>query len=211
MNVVMQAQEHRIEEVEVRIRAAFEAGEFECAATAAIEGYGPELFGFLANLLQDAEGASEAFSQACEDLWAGIRGFQWRCQFRTWAFAVTRRAYQRYLGRERRWKYRRLSSVSEPQVLAARVRTATSPYLRTEVKTRMVELRAQLPVPEQTLLILRVDRNLAWKDVARVMAGLEEDLDEQTLVRTAANCRKQFERAKERLRRLATEEGLLDG
>jgi len=210
MNDMMQPRDQRIEEVESRIRLAYEAGNFEGAATEAIQGYGPEILGFLANLLQDHEEASEAFAHACEDMWAGIEGFQWRCRFRTWVFAVARRAYQRYLSRERRWRYRRLSEVTEPQVLANKVRTATSPYLRTENKTRLSELRCQLSEPEQTLLILRVDRNLPWKDLARVMSGPDRNLDETTLVRHSATYRKQFERAKARLRRLATEAGLLD-
>ena len=199
-----------IEELESRVQAAFEAGDYDGAASQAIEGYGPELMGFLANLLQDHEQASEVFSQACEDMWVGIRSFQWRSRFRTWAFAVTRRAYQRFLSRERRWGYRQLSAVTEPHVLADKVRTATFPYLRTDVKSRVTALRQQLSTAEQTLLILRVDRNLSWKDVAQIMAGPEAGLEDAEVMRLAAGHRKQFERAKQRLRALAEAAGLLD-
>lgn len=200
----------RIEELESRVQAAFEANDFDGAVTQAIEGYGPELLGFLANLLQDQASASEVFSQACEDMWVGIRSFQWRSRFRTWAFAVTRRACQRFLSRERRWGYRRLSAVTEPHVLADKVRTATFPYLRTEVKSHVMQLRQRLSAAEQTLLILRVDRNLSWKDVAQVLAGPEQELEEAEVTRLAASHRKRFERAKLRLRELAAESGLLD-
>ncbi len=199
-----------IEELESRIRAAFDAEDYQRAVSQAIEGYGPELLGFLVNLLQDHGRASEAFSQACEDMLVGIRTFQWRSQFRTWAFAVTRRAYQRVLRRERRWDFRQLSEVTEPHVLADKVRTATFPYLRTDVKSGLSLLREQLTPTEQTLLILRVDRKLSWRDVALVMADPEGELDDSDLTRLAASCRKQFERTKQRLRTLAEDSGLLD-
>ncbi len=198
------------DQLESRIRCAFEAQDFDGAVREAIEGYGPELLGFLANLLQDHAKASEVFSQTCEDMWAGIRTFQWRSRFRTWAFAVSRRAYQRFLSKERRWDYRGLSAVSEPRVLADKVRTATSPYLRTEVKSQVTELRQQLAPRDQTLLILRVDRNLSWNAVAQIMAGPEQELRGDELTRLAATHRKQFERAKQRLRDLVEAAGLLD-
>jgi serine phosphatase RsbU (regulator of sigma subunit) len=37
-------------------------------------------------------------------------------------------------------------------------RSSTAPYLRTEVKTRMRVLRERLPVDDQTLLVLRIDK-----------------------------------------------------
>ena len=47
-----------------------------------------------------------------------------------------------------------------------------------------------------TLLVLRVDRRMSWRDIARVMADApDEDLD-----KFAATLRKRFERVKERLR-----------
>lgn len=198
------------EELENRIRTAFEAEDYERAVSEAIVGYGPELLGFLVNLLQDHERASEVFSQTCEDMWVGIRTFQWRSRFRTWAFAVTRRAYQRFLSRERRWNHRRLSDATEPQVLADKVRTATFPYLRTDVKSCVTALRQQLSPTEQTLLILRVDRNLPWKEVAQVMTDPENELDESALKCLAGRLRKRFERVKQRLRIEAEATGLLD-
>ena len=100
--------------------------------------------------------------------------------------------------------------MTEPHVLADKVRTATFPYLRTDVKSRVTALRQQLSTAEQTLLILRVDRNLSWKDVAQIMAGPEAGLEDAEVMRLAAGHRKQFERAKQRLRALAEAAGLLD-
>ncbi|MFW5740517.1 MAG: hypothetical protein ACOC1F_09140 [Myxococcota bacterium] len=36
--------------------------------------------------------------------------------------------------------------------------------MKTEVKDRMRQLRAQLPVDDQSLLVLRVDKGLSWNE-----------------------------------------------
>lgn len=64
-------------------------------------------------------------------------------------------------------------------------------------------MRARLDPDEQTLLILRVDRNLSWKDVAAVMSEPGHELD-------AAAVRKRFARLKAKLHRMARREGLRD-
>jgi RNA polymerase sigma-70 factor (ECF subfamily) len=81
--------------------------------------------------------------------------------------------------------------------LAAQVRSATAVHLRTETKTAVQKLRDELAPDEQTLLILRIDRDLGWREVAEVMGEQE------------ATIRKRFERVKDRLRTLAQARGLL--
>lgn len=50
------------------------------------------------------------------------------------------------------------------------------------------------------LLVLRVDKDLAWNELARVMHPEEaEPLDEEGLKREAARLRKRFQHVKERL------------
>jgi hypothetical protein len=50
------------------------------------------------------------------------------------------------------------------------------------------------------LLILRVDRDLDWRDIAHIFLGAEAR--DAELARHAAVLRKRFERAKQRLRAL---------
>jgi len=50
---------------------------------------------------------------------------------------------------------------------------------------------------------MRLDRNLAWREVAMVLAAEGEPVDEVAL-------RKRFERLKTKLTELAREEGLLE-
>jgi DNA-directed RNA polymerase specialized sigma24 family protein len=98
----------------------------------------------------------------------------------------------------------RTVSLSEAPVsaVAAEVRESTSGYLRTEVKQRVRRLREQLDPDDQALLVLRVDKDLGWRDIAIVLAG--PDVGEAELARHAARLRKRFERVKAQLRTLAS-------
>jgi RNA polymerase sigma-70 factor (ECF subfamily) len=62
------------------------------------------------------------------------------------------------------------------------------------------------------LLVLRIDRQLAWNDLARVLAetGGEAPLSDAAVAKEAARLRKQFQVLKEKLRGMAKKEGLLD-
>ena len=72
-----------------------------------------------------------------------------------------------------------------------------------QVEDVYARIRRQLPEDDQTLLVLRVDRNLPWRDIALVLLG--GDAGDDALTRKAAALRKQFERVKDELRRLAAE------
>jgi RNA polymerase sigma-70 factor, ECF subfamily len=69
---------------------------------------------------------------------------------------------------------------------------------------RLASLRASLKPEDQTLLILRVDKGLSWKEIANVFAEAGDAPPDP------AALRKRFERLKERLLRLAKKEGVLD-
>ena len=194
------------QDLEASIRTFREAGEHEAALEAAIRGYGAELLGFLAGVLQSVDDARDVFSDACEDLWRGLPGFRAQASFRTWAYVVTRNALHRYLRarRQRHWTARTIPAAID------RARTATPIYLQTAVKQRVLQLRAQLSEEERELLVLRVDRAMSWTDLALILADPHEVPTGDSLGRMAAAHRKRFERVKERLRELARREGLLD-
>jgi hypothetical protein len=74
----------------------------------------------------------------------------------------------------------------------------------------MLELREQLPLEDQTLLILRVDRQLPWRELALVMHDGDAPAPEaDQLEIVAARLRKRFQAVKDKLRKLAIAEGLL--
>jgi hypothetical protein len=63
-------------------------------------------------------------------------------------------------------------------------------------------------VEDQLLLILRIDRDMAWRDIAVAMSG-DVNLGDEALLQESARLRKSFERAKADLKRIAKEHGLL--
>ena len=93
--------------------------------------------------------------------------------------------------------------------IADKIRTSTAAYLRTTYKQTIRNIRKQLPVEDQMLLILRVDRDLPWLDIAIVMEGEDISTDEAALLKAKTRLRKRFERVKEKLREMAKKEGLL--
>jgi RNA polymerase sigma-70 factor (ECF subfamily) len=196
---------------ELRIRAALEQGAFEPAATLIFERYGEEILTFLAARLRSPTAAQEAFSMFAEDLWQGLPGFGMRCSARTWAYAIARNASARYAAspHNRPVNNMALSQNSALSMLVDRVRSATHIYQRTDVKSRMRELRDRLDQDDQMLLVLRVDRNMPWRDLAIAMSGNIE-LDRTALDREAARLRKAFERLKAELRKMAEAEGIIE-
>lgn len=178
------------------------------AATLAIESYGAELLRFVSAILHDEAAASDVFGQVCEDIWCGLPEMRWQSTFRTWSYAVARNACHRHLRSPRVRRAVPLSEAREVEQLAATVRTRTLPFLRTEVKDAFTRLRESLSTEEQSLLTLRIDRELDWEDVAQVLS--EQPLNAAELKRAAATYRKRFERLTDKLRSLAQESGLLD-
>ncbi|MBL4686263.1 MAG: sigma-70 family RNA polymerase sigma factor [Nannocystaceae bacterium] len=199
------------EALELEIREACDDARLREAATHAIKGYGPEILGYLAAMTRSESDAAEVFSTFCEDLWRGLPGFRWASSFRTWSYALARHALSRY-GRDPSRRPARnlaLSEADEVFELAERVRSTTMVHLRTAVKNEFAVLREKLEPDDRTLLVLRVDRRMAWSEIARVMWEEDGEPDSDGLKRNAAALRKRFERAKERLRRLAKEANLL--
>lgn len=189
------------EVLEREISAHLGTGDLEGAATTAVRGYGPQILGYLVAVMRDDEAAYEVFSQFSEDLWKGLASFRGDASFRTWAYRIAWNAAKRY----RRDAYRRRGRpflTGELSKIADEIRSSTALYRKTSVKDRVSILRESLAPQDQTLLILRVDRGLSWREVAEVMSEPEDPVDEAAL-------RKRFERLKGKLRKLAEEQGLL--
>ena len=146
-----------------------------------------------------------------EDVWTGLESFRWQCTLRTWVYVLARSALARtlrspHLRGERR---ERLSRVSRMSALADQIRSETAPWKRTEVKDAIRALREQLSDEERELLALRIDRKMSWDDIARVFGGWTDEIDSSTLKRTSAKLRQQYRRAKDKLRDLARNAGLV--
>lgn len=205
----------RLEEynrVEESARKAFDNKDYDTTATLFIRYCGREILGFMLGRLANESDASEVFSEFAEDFWRGLPNFQWRSSLRTWAYTLARNAAYRYQKDPERQLAHRvpLSQESRFAQCTGQIRETTQRYRRTDVKSKVRMLREHLSPEEQTLLVLRVDRYMAWRDLAIIMSGQIEDLDEAEIERVSTNLRQRFKKIKERLRRLAQAEGLLD-
>ncbi len=197
--------------IEKLVREAFDARLYERAATLTIEHYGPELLGFLIGYMHDFHVASEVFAEFSEAFWKALPVFEWRCSIRTFAYKIARRTASHHRkGARRRQRALVPAELTELTGAVERVRTATVAYLRTDVKDQFQELRATLPEEDQLLLVLRVDRDLSWLELAEVMLTDEAAPDRERLKTEAARLRKRFQLAKERLRALVVAAGLLE-
>ena len=208
-----------VDSVESRALLALAAGDRERAATLMLREHGQEVSRFLAALHRDPDDAAEVFSAFAEALWRSIATFEARSSVRTWMFAVARRVSLRYRRDEsrRRRRFEPLPDGSALLAMEAKLRTETLSFLKTERRSKLTALRESLPVEDQMLLMLRIDRKLAWSELAVVLseAGSDDDMSaalaEDAQKREAARLRKKFQLLKERLRELGRREGLIGG
>ncbi len=185
---------------EKTIAAHLDRGDLRGAASDAMRAYGPQVLGYLAAVLRDDDAARDVFSQFCEDLLKGLPGFRRECSFRAWAFKLAWHAATRFHRDPYRQRGRRLVTADASRLAASVTRDSSfRPGGRSE---RMIKLRQALDPEEQTLLIMRLDKELAWDEVSQVLSGRGEPV-------TPAALRKRFERLKEKLGRLAREQGLI--
>jgi RNA polymerase sigma-70 factor (ECF subfamily) len=201
----------RQEELERAIRARLDERDFAGAAAAAIRGYGAEIYGFLVTFHRDEEDAAEVFSIFSERLVRDLPRFEGGCSLRTWAYVLARHSALNYRRdtRRREKRQRALPEGSELSAAVAQVRIETASYLRSERRARFTALREALPPEDQMLLMLRVDRGLAWAELARVLRASEEPPSDEELKREAARLRKRFQLLKERLLELGRRAGVI--
>lgn len=175
-----------ITETEARIAAHLDRGDLHAAATMALERYGPQIVGFLASVLRDDDVAYEVFSQFAEDLWRGLPQFRRESPLRTWAYTLAWHAVQRWRNEAYRRRVRRFETAELSQLVdSIRISSAV------RKKDLVDKLRDSLDDTERSILVLRVDRELSWREVALVMGVAESAL------------RKRFERLREKLRAAA--------
>jgi RNA polymerase sigma-70 factor (ECF subfamily) len=181
------------EQLERDVRTACDRGDPSRAATLAIRGYGPEIYGFLIAVHRSEQDANDVFAAVAEVIWRGLTRFEWESSLRTWAYAVARNVSRTFRRDEAR-RARRAKHVgtSALEDVAQAVRTETLEFLRTEKRTKLKALREALEPEDRMLLVLRVDRRLEWADIARVLSDASGPRDEIAVAREAARLRKRF-------------------
>ena len=136
----------------------------------------------------------------------GLPGFAWRCTLRGWAYTLARHAELRCgLG----------GLPPEPAGHGRRSRGARRhPHDHRPVRSDRREGRFRAiargwPRRIRQILVLRVDRDLGWRDIAQVLAGPGAPVVADDPQRAEARIRKRFQIIKERLRHWAADDGLL--
>ena len=180
-----------------RVRALLAARETGEAATLALRELGPEVLGFLSGVLGDAD-ADEVYSAWSERLWRSLKGFEGRCSLRTWMYVLARREISRFRKGARRHAEGRVP-LSELADVLPDARSRTRSTVATEKQRQLTALRDELPIEDRTLLILRVDRKLAWDEIALAFADIPETFSDEDRRREAARLRKRFQLVKQRL------------
>jgi RNA polymerase sigma-70 factor, ECF subfamily len=177
------------------VRQSLDAGDPSTATTLVLEAHGGELLGYLVALAPSHDVAEELYAELCEQIWRGLPRFRFASSIRTWAYTIARNTLRNEARRRRRNKIVAISEAPEVARKAEAIRTTTLAWLRTEVKDRLARIRESLDPDDRTLLILRVDRQLAWRDIAVIM-GEGEDAPEALVPRL----RKRYQRLKQRIR-----------
>ncbi len=196
-------------------REAWESGDFPACVTKILETHGPEVIAYIRGV-SSLKLADDIYGEVVLDLWSNIERFRWQCSSRTYLFALARHAVARVHKLRTRAERRERAYATATWLgdLVSQVRTPTPPYLRSEVKLRLRSLRERLSPEEQTLLVLRIDRRMSFKELAVVMhdgdAALGKTVPcEAEQKKLASRLRKRFQSIKARLRRMMVEEGLL--
>lgn len=189
-----------VHEAEAELRTLIDAGNVDRATERAIRVYGSEVSGWLSSIFPNEADAQDAFSRMSEELWRSFKRFDGRCSIRTWCYMLARHAASHVRSWPRNGSEVLFAHI--PSVLGA-VTHVWNTTRRGEHHALNVyaEIRRQLGDEDQTLLVLRVDRNLTWRDIAIVVLGEGAHSDE--VMKKASALRKQFERVKQRLRELA--------
>ena len=170
------------------------------AATLVIQAHGPAVLRYLRALLRDEGTVDDAFSLFGEWVWRGIANFRGEAPLRSWTLGVAWNAAQRV--RDEAWqKHKARLSTGFASKLVAKIRT-TSPGTLERRDEGLDQLRGELAAEDQNLLVLRLDQELAWEDIAVVLSGSGSPVKPSAL-------RKRFERLKERMAKRARERGLL--
>lgn len=198
------------ERIEREVRRLCDAGDVSAAATAAIRGYGPEILGFLVAIHRSDQDADDVFSLFAERVFRGLSSFAWDASLRTWAYTIARNTSANFVrGRKNRARRELAADSAELALVEQQVRSETRPYLRTDVKDKLARIRDALPPDDRTLLVLRVDKRLEWKDLARVMLGDDRPVTAADVSREAQRLRKRFQLLKEKLVEAGRRQGIL--
>jgi RNA polymerase sigma-70 factor (ECF subfamily) len=174
---------------DAEVRGFVLAGRERQAADLLLTRLSPELRPFLHRLLGDVALADEAHSNTCERLWRGLPTFRWECSLRSWSYIIARREASRCRARHARAGVQQ-TTLSKADEVAARIESASGTFSTTR-RDQLDNVRASLSDEDRDLVVLRVERGLAWKEIAAAFLE-DDDSSPENLSREAARLRQRF-------------------
>ena len=166
------------------------------ASEKALFEYGAEILGWLVSVVPTQQIAEDICQNFCVAFWQALPGFEWKSSLRVWAYSLARYTRNRYY-RDKHRKHQPESLSQFESELSVGLSTMLSRLYQGQRLSQLAQLRRQLAEDEQTLLILRVDRELSFREIGEVM-----DCEEAT-------ARKNFQYAKNKLTNMAKEAKLI--
>ena len=176
-------------DLERKVRELLKAGELDDALKLVLGKLGAEILGFVCGVLGDDAGP-DVYSGFSERLWKSFEGFEWRCALRTWVYMLARQEISRFHRGERRHVAGRVSLSEVKSMLAAYRKTQS---ILAERRDELTRLRDELPVEDRMLLILRLDRELSFNEIALALAENPDELRDLDKKRESARLRKRYE------------------
>ena len=178
--------------VDAELRPLLRAERFSEATTLVLRNLGPEILGYLSAVLGNVDG-DEVFAAFSESLWCSLATYRWKCGIRTWAYMLARHQISRHRKGARRHQ--------QPQDRISALADVLQEVRRTYTTRRatLTRLRNELSIDDRELLILRIDRELSFDEIALLFVEDPGTVDEQALHREAARLRKRFQLIKDQL------------
>jgi DNA-directed RNA polymerase specialized sigma24 family protein len=185
-----------VERFDAEVRELVTTGRIREAAEVVLSRLSPELRPFLHRLLGDVALADEAHSTTCERLWERLGTFRWACSLRSWSYIIARREAHRCRMRHGRGGAHPTTLSKADQVAPSC--TSASGKVSTTYIDQLESLRASLSDEDRDLVVLRVDLELAWKDIAAAFLE-EDDANPEAVAYEAARVRQRFHAIRVRL------------
>jgi len=173
------------------VRASLREGDVPGATRAALELYGPEVFGFLCGVVTDRDAAEKLYADVVQRITTEVVEFRWHCSLRTWTYWIARRELQ-----DRRYR-----GPPEPARSSGHLEPVATESNRPAGTTA---LRSRLDERDREILILHVDRALGWQELA--VTGIGEDAPIEAVAREAGRLKARFDRIVREIR-----QGVEDG
>ncbi len=202
-------------EVENRVRELISEKEVRDAAGLALygtvengrsDGYGVRVFGHLRAIMKNDREAKEVFFKFSCVVLEDIAAFRGELSLKSWLYGVAYRVMVEH------WKERNTRSefqFTRNDDRAFHGRASIDRWDESPIKDALRQLCSQLPKDEQTILILRIERDMDWYELARVFLDIEEATNAE-LLQFVMNRRKlRFNRSKEKVHTLAAVKALL--